>query len=139
LNNLQPVVESQRLRCELRLLITDIVHSHGDCGSVEEFVVLQESEGKAVLANHQLRGRDQYLERSSRRCSVFGCYSPFLCKLGEASGDQEDQHDHPKDRGPIHGLTPWRGGYSVRYTHRTLSAQTGPTADQPSLQGLTPQ
>jgi hypothetical protein len=40
LDDLQLVVESRRLRCELRLLVTDIVHPHGDCGSVEELVVL---------------------------------------------------------------------------------------------------
>src|SRR5215510_10634658 len=63
LDDLQRVVESRRFLHELRLLVTDIVHSHDDCGSIEELVVLQEPEGKAILANHQLRGRDQYLER----------------------------------------------------------------------------
>jgi hypothetical protein len=54
LDDLQRVIEGRRLRRELRLLVTDIVHPHGDCGSIEELVVLQESEGKPVLADHEL-------------------------------------------------------------------------------------
>src|SRR5713101_5595305 len=133
LDDLQLVVEGRRLRRELRLLVTDIVHPHDDCGSVEEFVVLQEPEGKPVLADHQLRGRDQYLERSPYRCSGLGCDSPSLCKLGAASGDQENQHDHTADRGLGHCLYSWRGGHSVCRTRRTPSAQAGPVAGQPSL------
>jgi hypothetical protein len=54
LDDLQRVVKGRRLRRELRLLVTDIVHPHGDCSSVEELVVPQEPEGKPVLADHQL-------------------------------------------------------------------------------------
>jgi hypothetical protein len=59
--------------------------------------MLQKPKGKPVLTNHQFRGRQQYLERFSYRCSMLGCCSRPYLTLDEASGHKEHQHDHTAD------------------------------------------
>jgi len=99
LDDLQRVVERLRLRRELHLLATNIIRPHGDPGIGEEPVVLQEPEGEPILADHQLGGRDQYLQRSRRQWGELGRRGSVT--LGEARGDHELQRDQTRDYGPV--------------------------------------
>ena len=98
LDDLQLVVEGWRFRREARRLVAEIVDPYGDARGVDECAALHESERESILADHQLRGRDQDLQRFGRQGSGLARRRPVT--VGRAHRDEQPQRDHTRDDGP---------------------------------------
>src|SRR5215510_2327658 len=102
LDDLQLRIGCRHFCLQLSLLALEGIDAHDGMGILKELVLLQESEGEAILPDHQLGSCDQHLELLTRRRGEFRyCRGPphLWC---EDNAPKEHQHDPKATHEPLH-------------------------------------